>query len=80
VFTRVTEGSTKLSVKLGLYYTNFSYVDAEWENTLDMILNYYFSTQIDLYPKLDDRLKRTPGEPLLQMQELLSFGLTYRWR
>ena len=62
------------------YYTNFSYVDAEWENTLDMALNYHFSTQIDLYPKLDDRLKRTPGEPLLQMQELLSFGLTYRWR
>jgi len=62
------------------YYTNFSYVDAEWENTLDMTLNSYFSTQIDLYPKLDDRLKRTPGEPLVQMQELLSFGLTYRWR
>jgi len=61
------------------YYTNFTYLDSEWENTLDISLNSYFSTQIYIHPKLDDRLVRTAGQPLLQMQELLSFGFSYHW-
>lgn len=61
------------------YFTDFKYQDSEWENTLDIGINNYFATQIFVLTKLDDRLKRNPGEPLLQMQELFSFGLTYRW-
>lgn len=61
------------------YYTNFTYVDTEWENTLDICLDSHFSTQIYIHPKLDDRLARTPGQPLVQMQELLSFGFSYHW-
>lgn len=61
------------------YYTDFTYVDADWENTLDMSLNNYFTTSIYVHLKADDRLEREPGEPLVQMQELFSFGMMYRW-
>ena len=61
------------------YFTDFSYIDSEWENTVDLNLNHYFTTTIFLHLKLDDRLKRDPGDHLLQMQELLSFGMVYRW-
>lgn len=61
------------------YYTDFTYVDTEWENTLDLSLNNYFTTSIFMHLKADDRLERDPGEALLQMKELLSFGLMYRW-
>jgi len=61
------------------YFTDYTYVDSEWENTFDVTLNHYFSTQVFVHLKLDDRLERDPGESLLQVQQLLSFGLTYRW-
>lgn len=61
------------------YFSDYTYVDSEWENTFDFSLNNYFSTQFYLYAKLDDRLKRKPGESLIQVQQLLSFGMTYRF-
>lgn len=61
------------------YYTDFTYIDTDWENTLDLSLNNYFTTSIYVHLKADDRLDREPGEPLVQMQELLSFGMMYRW-
>jgi len=61
------------------YYTDFEYVDTDWENTFDLVLNNYFTTTIYLHLKLDDRLERDSGEPLLQTQQLLSFGMAYRW-
>ena len=61
------------------YYTDFTYVDTDWENTLDMTLNNNFTTSIYVHLKADDRLERAPGEPLIQMQELFSFGMMYRW-
>jgi len=61
------------------YFTDFTYVDSDWENTIDMNLNNYFTTSFYIHLKLDDRLKRPAGEPLIQMQELFSFGMVYRW-
>lgn len=61
------------------YYTDFTYVDADWENSLDLMLNNNFTTSIYVHLKADDRLEREPGEPLIQMQELFSFGMMYRW-
>lgn len=61
------------------YYTDFEYVDTDFENTFDLAINNYFSVSLYLHFKLDDRLKRDPGEPLLQTQELFSFGMMYRW-
>jgi hypothetical protein len=61
------------------YYTDFTYVDTDWENTLDMTLNNNFTTSIYVHLKADDRLERAPGESLIQMQELFSFGMMYHW-
>lgn len=61
------------------YYTDFTYVDTDWENTLDLSLNSNFTTSIYVHLKADDRLDRAPGESLIQMQELFSFGMMYRW-
>lgn len=58
-------------------FTDYTYLDSEWENTLDIMVNHYFSTQIFVHLKLDDRLQRQTGESLLQLQQLLSFGMTY---
>jgi hypothetical protein len=82
--TRISSNSNwKLTEKINwkskfYYFTNFAYQDSEWENTLDLDINNYLSTQIFLHLKLDDRIERNPGDPLLQMQELLSFGFVYR--
>lgn len=61
------------------YFTDFTYNDSEWENTFNLSLNNYLTTQFFVHLKIDDRLKRNPGEPLLQAQQLLSFGLAYWW-
>lgn len=61
------------------YYTDFTYVDTDWENTLDMSLNNNFTTSLYVHLKADDRLDRAPGESLIQMQELFSFGMMYHW-
>jgi len=61
------------------YFTDFTYIDTDWENTLDMNFNNYFATSVYFHLKLDDRLKRPPGESLIQMQELFSFGMVYHW-
>jgi hypothetical protein len=72
--------SDQVSWKSKIYYfTDYTYVDTEWENTLDLDLSHNFSTQVFLHLKLDDRLNRTPGESLIQVQELMSFGFVYRW-
>jgi len=60
------------------YYTDFTYTDTDWENTLDMSLSRNLTASIYLHLKMDDRLDRDPGESLIQMQELFSFGLAYR--
>lgn len=61
------------------FFTDFTYIDSEWENTLNLSINNHLTTQVFLHMKLDDRLERAQGESLLQIQELLSFGLVYRW-
>jgi len=61
------------------YYTDFTYVDSDWENTLDFSLNNNFTTSMYVHLKADDRLKREAGEPLVQVLELFSFGMMYRW-
>lgn len=58
-------------------YTNF-----EWENTLDMPLNKYFSTKIFTHLRFDDSVgpdNKFGGWGYFQFTELLSFGLSYNW-
>lgn len=61
------------------YYTDFTYVDSEWENTVNFNISNNISMQFYLHLIADDRIDRDKGEPLIQVQELTSFGLVYRW-
>lgn len=61
------------------YFTSYQKVEAELENTLNMALTNAFSTRIYLNLRYDDKVPRDEKFGYLQVNELLSFGLNYRW-
>lgn len=61
------------------YYSDFSYSDLDFQNTVNFNLLDNISAQIYLYTVLDDRVDRDPGESLLQLQEYFSLGISYFW-
>lgn len=62
------------------YYSDFTYIDSEWKNTINFKVNQYLSTQLFIHTKLNDRsFKREEGKRLIQLKEFLSFGFTYFW-
>ena len=63
------------------YFTNYEKVSAEWENTLNLPINRYFSTSIYLFFRYDDNpnLKKDKTLGYFQLNELLSFGFNYSW-
>ncbi len=61
------------------YFTSYHKVEAELENTLNMSLTNAFSTRLFLHLRFDDKVPPDPKFKYLQITELLSFGLKYRW-
>ncbi len=57
------------------YFTDYSKVQVEWENTFNLTINKYLSTRLFLYPRFDDSRTRKEGESYIQFNELLSLGL-----
>ncbi|MDL2256620.1 DUF3078 domain-containing protein [Bacteroidales bacterium OttesenSCG-928-I14] len=63
------------------YFTNYSKIEIESENELNMQLSQYFSTRFFIYARFDD----APGIKIddklgrIQLNELLSFGFNYKW-
>ena len=61
------------------YFTNYSKVEAELENTLTMSLTQMFSTRLYLNLRFDDSVPSHEDYKYLQINEVLSFGLNYKW-
>jgi hypothetical protein len=61
------------------YFTDYDKVETELENTLNFILNRYFSTKLFVHYRFDDNVKRKEDNDYLQAKEFLSFGMNYKW-
>ena len=61
------------------YFTNYSKVDAELENTLNMSLSRFFSTRLYLHLRYDDGVPKDDDYGFLQVSEVVSFGLNFKW-
>lgn len=61
------------------YTTNYEKVLGEWENTFTFTINKYLSTKLFVHGRFDDGVTREEDKSYFQLQELLSFGLSYTW-
>ena len=61
------------------YFTNYSKIEAEFENTLNMSLSQFFSTRLYLHLRYDDGVPSHPDFNYLQINEVVSFGLNFKW-
>lgn len=63
-------------------FTDYGTFYADWENTLGMDINRYLSTQIYVHARYDTNTPRSDDHPdwhKLQVKEILSFGLAYKF-
>ena len=62
------------------YFTNYERVIGEFENKFDIALSRYFSTTFYLYLRYDDGVVKKEGsDTYLQLNEMFSFGFSYKW-
>ncbi|MCQ2245757.1 MAG: DUF3078 domain-containing protein [Bacteroidaceae bacterium] len=58
-------------------FTSYHTTESLWENTFDFIVNKYLSAKIYINARFDDAAKRHHDYGYFQMNESLSFGLSY---
>ncbi len=61
------------------WFTNYERVETNFENTIDVAINRYFSTRFFSHIRFDDNVKRKPDQSYFQFKDILSFGLSYQW-
>lgn len=59
------------------FYTTYSRTEMEWENTFQLALSKYISTNIFVYPRFDDSVGRDKDLGYWQFREYCSLGLSY---
>lgn len=62
-------------------FTDYNNIQGDWENTLNMEINRYLSTQVYAHVRYDSTTPRCddPSWHKLQVKEILSFGISYRF-
>lgn len=60
-------------------FTNYEYVQGDWENTFDFSVTRHLSTQIYTHLRYDKSHTRDRDWRYWQFKEILSFGLIYRF-
>lgn len=60
-------------------YSNYEYVQGDWENTVDFSITRHLSTRIFVHLRYDKSRPYNDTWKYWQLKEILSFGLTYRF-
>lgn len=62
-------------------FTDYDYVQSDWEHTISFNINKFLSTQIYAHLRYDSTTRYREGSSWhkLQMKEILSFGFSYRF-
>lgn len=60
-------------------FTDYSYVQGDWENTFDFTITKHLNTQIYTHLRYDKSRPRDDRWNYWQFKEILSFGLVYRF-
>ncbi len=69
-----------ISWKTRLYaFTDYEYVQGDWENTFSFSVNSFLSTQIFTHLRYDKSRPWVENWKYWQFKEILSFGLTYKF-
>lgn len=58
-------------------YTSYHRSEVEWENTFTFQFNRWISAKLFLYPRLDDKVTRSPDHGYWQFKEYTSLGFSY---
>ncbi len=61
-------------------FTNYDYLQADWENTFNFSFNRYLSTQLYIHPRFDSSRSKIDSWNRWQLKEILSFGLQYQFK
>lgn len=62
------------------FFSNYSYINWEWENTFNFTINKYLSAKFNVYPKFDNSAEKYHGDMgYFMLKEWLSLGLNYNW-
>lgn len=64
--------------KTRLYgYTTYERAEVEWENTISFQFNKYITSNLFIYPRLDDGAKKDESHGYWQLKEYMSIGFAY---
>lgn len=61
------------------FFTSYENVESNWENTIDVTLNKYFSIQFFLHWRFDDSVNPDEDMKYHQLKEFLTLNFTYSW-
>ena len=61
------------------YFTTYSNVQADWENTLNFQVSKYISTKLFFHTRFDDFVDAYDGWGHFQFKQYLMLGLNYAW-
>lgn len=61
-------------------FTDYDYLQADWENTFNFSFNRYLSTKLYIHPRFDSSRSKVDGWNKWQLKEILSFGLQYQFK
>lgn len=70
-----------VSWKTRLYYfTTYHSVESEWENNFSLNVNTYFTVNLFVHMRFDDKRKLLPNQnSYFQFREIFSLGWSYNW-